>query len=235
MESSATDLSGSHDQIVSKKCNTLFPAMNKYRFSSRRTPSFSSSSSSSFSSCSSSFLSSSSCNPDHHDSSPFSLATPLRFSGVPFSWEHFPGIPKKLNSSKKELYSSLKRLPLPPPTTTTTSTQKPSKKFILDNIGVNVRHKNPKGHSSDFAKDPFFAALVECSKDAHDDDDEEEEEEESNASFSSGAKVSRSSSERFGFVNLYTSCKRTCAVSESIIHLPRPSRTSYDLINRLSR
>ncbi|XP_021809593.1 uncharacterized protein LOC110753092 [Prunus avium] len=234
MESSATDSSGGHDQIVSKKCNSLFPALNKYRFSSRRTPSSSSSSSSSFSSCSSSFLSSSSCNPDHHDSSPLSQGNPLRFSGVPFSWEHFPGIPKKLNSSKKESYSSLKRLPLPPPTTTTTSTQKPSKKFIFDDIGVNVRHKNPKGRSSNFAKDPFLAALVECSKDAHDDDDDEEEEE-SNASFSSGAKVSRSSSERFGFVNLYTSCKRTCAVSESIIDRPRPSRTSYDPINRLFR
>ncbi|KAM1420398.1 hypothetical protein ACFX13_002796 [Malus domestica] len=209
-------------QIVSKKCNSIFPAMKKYQHSSQRTPSFSSSSSSS-----SSFVSSS-CNLDRDSSPPISRATPLRFSGVPFSWEHVPGILKKPSSNKKELFSSLKRLPQPPPRV---SNQKiTSKKLIVDDIQVRHSNSKGKGHTANYLpKDPFFAALVECSKDDDGDDDDQ-------GYSSAGAKVSRSVSERFGFFNLSTlSCKTTCAVSESIIHVQRPSRTSYHLINRRSR
>lgn len=88
-----------------------------------------------------------------------------------------------------------------------------------------------------FRKDPFLAALVECSKDDEDDGDHEfsaeNDEDNSNNKYWSGPKVvSRSISDRFGFINLYTSCKRSCAVSESIVYLPRPTRSSYDLVNR---
>ncbi|XP_077240090.1 uncharacterized protein LOC143880998 [Tasmannia lanceolata] len=58
--------------------------------------------------------------------------------------------------------------------------------------------------------DPFVAALMECSKDP----------------WLEPAKVSRSTSDRFGFVDLYGSCKKTCSVSESIVYLPRSSRTT---------
>ncbi|KAK7851363.1 uncharacterized protein LOC112017369 [Quercus suber] len=202
MDSSAT--LSSRAQLVSRECDNTFPSP-KY-LSSQRTPSFSSSSSSSLSPCSSSFGSS-----NFADDSPLSPATPLRYSGVPFSWEHLPGIPKKKQASKKE--SSSKLLPLPPTSTTTPS----SKKSNLEDV---VGKKNCK---QTFEKDPFFAALVECSKD--DDQDQEP-----NKSIWNSAKVSRSLSDRFAFISLYTSCKRTSAISESIIYLPRSSRTSYDLI-----
>ena len=199
MDSPAT--LSSRAQVVSRECDTLFPST-KY-LSSHGTPSFSSSSS--LSPCSSSFRSS-----NFADDSPLSPATPLRYSGVPFSWEQLPGIPKK-QLSKKE--SSSKLLPLPPTSTTTPT----SKKCNLENVVTGK--KNCK--QSSFQRDPFFAALVECSKD----------DQESNNSIWNGAKVSRSLSDRFGFVSLYSSCKRTCAISESIIYLPRSSRPGYDLIH----
>ncbi|KAB1203822.1 hypothetical protein CJ030_MR8G005084 [Morella rubra] len=201
MDSSATLSSGA--QLVSKECHTIFPAT-KY-LSSRRTPSFSSSSSS-LSPCSSSFGSS-----YFLDDSPLNPVTPLRYSGVPFSWEQLPGIPKNQIPKKQP---SLKLLPLPPPTTST------SKKFNMEDV-----LDRKKISRQTFLRDPFFAALVECSKD----------DQESNSSIWNGAKVSRSFSDRLGFVNFYTSCKRTCAISESIVYLPRSSRTSYDLIHHRSR
>ncbi|KAL6213774.1 hypothetical protein ACLB2K_013216 [Fragaria x ananassa] len=163
--------------------------------------------------------------PDRDDSP---ATTPFRISGVPFSWEHVPGIPKKqsLNCKKKEhcSSSSLKILPLPPTTTHQAPKKKPS--------------SNPK-QTSTFPKDPFVAALVECSKE---EDEEQDQYSKNNGQadiFQWSAKVSRSVSDRFGFVNLYTSsCKRSCAVSQSIIHVPRSiSRTSsnYDLISHRSR
>lgn len=80
-----------------------------------------------------------------------------------------------------------------------------------------------------------MAALVHCSKDDGGDDDEEDDQHQDRSSRNI-FRVSRSISDRFGFVNLYTSCKKTCAVSESIVYLPaRSSRTSYDLIRRRSR
>ncbi|KAJ6383675.1 hypothetical protein OIU78_027045 [Salix suchowensis] len=36
---------------------------------------------------------------------PLSPATPLQFSGVPFSWEHLPGIPKNQSLQEKGLYT----------------------------------------------------------------------------------------------------------------------------------
>ncbi|XVE60776.1 hypothetical protein DITRI_Ditri05aG0154500 [Diplodiscus trichospermus] len=210
MDSSSTQ-SGS-DQMAPKESGTIIPA-SKYP-SSRRTPSFSSSSSLSSSS------SSLGCS-YFPDDPPLSPATPLRFSGVPFSWEHLPGIPKKLQNHKKK--ESIKLLPLPPPATPPTS-----KKYNLEHV---LSRKKASGAAESFQKDPFFAAMVECSKD---DDDEDNDQDSSN--FWSGAKVTRSISDRFGFISLYTSCKRTCAVSESVVYLPRSSRTAnYGLINRRSR
>lgn len=208
MDSSAT--LSSRAQVVSKEydTNTIVPAT-KYP-SSSRTPSFSSSSSS-LSPCSSSL--GSSYFPDFD--SPLSPATPLRYSGVPFSWEQLPGIPKKLQAPKKKDFSSSKLLPLPPLT---------AKKFNSENM-VDRKTKNTRQITTS-QRDPFFAALVECSKD----DDDDDREMTSDSSIWSGAKVSRSLSDRFAFVNLYASCKRTCAVSESIIYLPKSNRASYDLI-----
>ncbi|KAJ4845904.1 hypothetical protein Tsubulata_034840 [Turnera subulata] len=197
-----------------KERDTTFPATK--HISSRRTHSFSSSSS--LSSCSSCFP----------DDSPLSPATPLRYSGVPFSWEQLPGIPKSkpIIHHKKKDSTTLKVLPLPPPVMNRPS----SKRFNSDDIAT---PKKMSSHES-FRRDPFFAALVECSKDAGDDTHDHDQHSNSN-NYWSGPKVTRSISDRFGFVNLYTSCKRTCSVSESIVYLPRPSRTSYDLINRQSR
>ncbi|KAK6939767.1 hypothetical protein RJ641_029298 [Dillenia turbinata] len=180
--------------------------------SSRRTQSFSSSSS--LSSCSSSlegFASS--------DDSPNSPTTPLQFSGIPFSWEHFPGIPKK-QASRNLQHSSMNLLPLPPAATTAA----PSRRFHFDQEAAPLRKKY---NSTSFRRDPFFAALIECSKDDHE-------------TFSdiwkpsSSTKASRNSSDRLGFIDLYASCKRTCAVSESIVYLPRSSKSGYDYSNRRS-
>ncbi|XVF30017.1 hypothetical protein REPUB_Repub16aG0021100 [Reevesia pubescens] len=202
MDSSSTQ--SGRDQMAPKECDNIIPATKCPP--SRRSPSFSSSSSSS--SLGSSYF---------PDDSPLSPATPLRFSGVPFSWEHLPGIPKKLQNHKKK--ESIKLLPLPPPVTPPIS-----KKNNLEDM---LTRKKPSGAAESFRKDPFFAALVKCSKD----DDQE-----SASNFWSGAKVTRSISDRFGFISLYGSCKRTCAVSESIVYLPRSSRTAnYGLINRHAR
>lgn len=190
-----------HDQY-----DTFHHQARKYPSSrSHRTPSFSSSSS---------YSSSTSYNPSEPDS-PLSPATPLnQFSGrVPFSWEHYPGIPKKQQQfSKKNRQhssSSMKLLPLPPTTN--------RKMLCLDDInGAMIKIK--KTTSSDV--DPFFAALIECSKD--DDDDQRGLWNNINVGT---AKVSRSLSDRFGFISLYASCKRTCAVAESIRHLPKSTTT----------
>ncbi|XP_020210225.1 uncharacterized protein LOC109795198 [Cajanus cajan] len=183
-------------KFVPKQCD-IFHA-GKYP-SSRRTHSFSSSSSS-LSPSSSSFES------FYFPEDPLlSPASPLRFSGVPFSWEHLPGIPKKQNSKKNKLQeSSFKLLPLPPPTTTHSSKK-------LTHEETRVRKKNS------IQRDPFFAALVECSKDDH---------EETSGNLWNGAKVPRSISDRFGFISLYASCKRTCAVSESLVYLPSSRRST---------
>ncbi|KAE8702705.1 Protease-associated RING/U-box zinc finger family protein [Hibiscus syriacus] len=185
--------------------------------SSRRTPSFSSSSSSSSSSAtlSSSYF---------QDDSPLSPVVPVRFSGVPFSWERLPGIPKKLQNHKNK--ESIKLLPLPPPATPPTSRKSILRKLLSRKKTSTASTVAPVG-AEIFRKDPFFTALVECSKD--DDDDE-------NKSWrAAGAKVTRSISDRFGFGNLCF--KKSYSVSESILYLPSASsRTdNYGLINRGSR
>ncbi|GLT52203.1 hypothetical protein SLA2020_255560 [Shorea laevis] len=208
MDSSPT-LSG-RTQMLQKQCDANISPVDKNHPSSCRTSSFSPSSS--LSSCSS--LGSS----YYRDDSPLSPATPLRFSGVPFSWEHVPGIPKKLQNHKKK--ESIKLLPLlPPPATTSTS-----KKYNSEDP---TSWKKLYSGDQNFRKDPFFAALVECSKD---DDDQE------SGNLWTGAKISRSISDRFGFINLNSSCKSTCAVSESIVYLPKSRRkSSYRLVNHSSR
>lgn len=186
--------------------DTRIPATNP--LSSRR-----SHSSSSLSSCSSSLESSFS------GGSPASPATHAPFSGVPFSWEKTPGIPKKQASRKKE-NSPLGLLPLPPLTAPTFS-----KRFTHQDQEVSViRKKN--NISESFRGDPFFAAFVECCK--------EEEDQQTLPDIWKGKKMPRNLSDRLGFINIYSSCKRTCTVSESIIFVPRSARSSYHLLNRRS-
>ncbi|KAI3685221.1 hypothetical protein L6452_34459 [Arctium lappa] len=154
------------------------------RRSSLRSPSLSSTSSSSLGSISF-FL---------DDDSPPPATPPGYFAGIPFSWEQFPGIPKKNNTHKD---SSHTLLPLPP------------------SSGHSFRKNIKKYTATDsFHKDPFFAAFVECSKD----DDHHHE----------LVKVSKSRfSDRSGLASVYTSCKRTCEVAESIVYLPRSRAGGY--------
>lgn len=198
MDSSSSASVSQHAKVVPKQFDIFFHA-GRYP-SSRRT--HSSSSSSSFESF-------------YFPEDPLlSPASPLRFSGVPFSWEHLPGIPKKQNSKKKLQESSLKLLPLPPPTTTHCSSKKHSHEE------TRIRKKN--SIQSVFQRDPFFAALVECSKD---------DSEETSRNLWNGAKVPRSVSDRFGFISLYASCKRTCAVSESLVYLPSSRRSTCEHVS----
>ncbi|KAI3504877.1 hypothetical protein L1887_26641 [Cichorium endivia] len=124
-------------------------------------------------------------------------STPLRYLGIPFSWEQFPGIPKK--STYKKSNSSQNLLPLPP--------------------SSNSNHQSPtpkKSSSSQSSKkDPFLAAFIECSKDKEFEVD----------GLSKSSKFP--SADRSGFVvSMYSSCKRSCGVSESIVYRRRSS-TNY--------
>lgn len=199
MDSSSSASVSQHAKVVPKQFDIFFHA-GRYP-SSRRT--HSSSSSSSFESF-------------YFPEDPLlSPASPLRFSGVPFSWEYLPGIPKKQNSKKKLQESSLKLLPLPPPTTTHSSRKHTHEE-------TRIRKKN--SIQSVFQRDPFFAALVECSKD--------DNEEITSRNLWNGAKVPiRSISDRFGFISLYASCKRTCAVSESLVYLPSSRRSTCEHVS----
>lgn len=118
------------------------------------------------------------------------FSTPLHYLSIPFSWEQFPGIPKKNTHKKTDSSQSL--LPLPP----------------SSNLVHQTRAMKKYSNNRSFRKDPFFAAFVECSKD--------------NDQFESKS----SSSDRSGgfVVSMYSSCKRMCAVSESIVYRPRSSR-----------
>ncbi|XP_057793123.1 uncharacterized protein LOC131009732 [Salvia miltiorrhiza] len=187
-----------------------------FRRTRRRTPSFSSSSPSS--SFDSSFRSSSfSFNDEFPPFSP--ISTPLiKFKGVPFSWEQIPGIPKQ-HCSKKD--SSGHLLPLPPAGATTASAAKKQEEI------------SPKKSNRFQRDDPFFAALVECSKDGGDGGSDDDHCLNSGNIEKGSSKITRSLSDRFGLINMYTSCKRTCAVSESIVNLPR--QTSHYLLDRRSR
>ncbi|XP_058189908.1 uncharacterized protein LOC131307429 [Rhododendron vialii] len=126
----------------------------------------------------------------------FAPSTPLRFSGIPFSWESLPGIPKKQVPKKKDYFPSL---PLPPVRTPKNSPMK-----------SNLLQRNSE-------KDPFFKAMVECSK-----DDVRDSDLYPLSNILKGSRVTRTLSGRFGFISEKASCKRSCAVSESIIFIPRP-------------
>ncbi|PPS10827.1 hypothetical protein GOBAR_AA09819 [Gossypium barbadense] len=125
------------DQMSPKQLDTKYS-------SSLRTPSFSSSSSSLPSSFGSSY---------YKNDSPLSPVTPVRYSGVPFSWERLPGIPKMLQSHKKK--DSIKLLPLPPPT---------SKEASFNRKKSSSSTSTSTAVAESFRKDPFFTALVEFSE-----------------------------------------------------------------------
>ncbi|KAG6390286.1 hypothetical protein SASPL_148018 [Salvia splendens] len=184
-----------------------------FRWTGRRTPSFSSSSPSG--SFDSSFRSSSfSFNDDSPTFSP--ISTPLiKFKGVPFSWEQIPGIPKHHSSKKKD--SSGHLLPLPPAGAATSAAVKKQEEI------------SPKKSNRFQSDDPFFAALVECSKDGGNGDDNDDDRCLNSGAIGKGSsKITRTLSDRFGLINMYTSsCKKTCAVSESIVNLPRQSSLLY--------
>ncbi|OVA04066.1 hypothetical protein BVC80_1679g26 [Macleaya cordata] len=161
---------------------------------------------SSFSSCSSSFRSSSFSS--YTNDTPLS-STPnssYQFNGVPFSWELSPGIPKELSKSlsssslEPKYSSSTILLPLPPKT-------HPIEKFDV----VAAGKKSLSSRRESFRRDPFVVALMKCSNDHR---------------RKSNVKVSRSLSDRFGFVDLHGSCMRSCEVSESNVLLPRSTGLS---------
>ncbi|XP_010246918.1 PREDICTED: uncharacterized protein LOC104590086 [Nelumbo nucifera] len=190
------------------------------RPSSRRNRSLSYSSSFRSSSSSSSSLSS----PNYPVDSPSSPLSSHHFSGtgIPFSWEKHPGIPKNSTVPRTSLSKykdqSLVLLPLPPATSPT-----PSKRFNFEGLFWTRK----KGSNGSLRKDPFIAALMECSKDQRDQEGVDD--------YSKNSKVSRTLSDRFGFIDLHASCKRSCAVTEAKVLIPRSSQASFDLVNRRYR
>ncbi|KAF8099558.1 hypothetical protein N665_0242s0041 [Sinapis alba] len=196
-------MDSSRTRLVTRRSSPVnFPA--KKNISSRR----SLSSSSSFSSCSSSSL------VFPADSPLNSPATPLGLIGVPFSWEQLPGKPKdcshRLNHHRRNNDSSV-ILPLPPHRSTT---------FPVTGKNHKLNYPTKKNSVPVMEKDPFAAALLECSKDEEDEDRRLS----GNSGGSSKVLVKNSISDKFGLVSLYGSCRRTCAVSESIVYLPRRHR-----------
>ncbi|OIS95657.1 hypothetical protein A4A49_05130 [Nicotiana attenuata] len=141
--------------------------------------------------------------------------------GVPFSWEYIPGIPKQQISGKNSSSSS-QLLPLPPPAGNPPNSAKKLQSFRDEFY--------PRKSASDSSSnDPFFAAFVECSKDQEHPEIFSDIWKGSTTSSSKVMTSTRSLSNRFGLINMYASCKRTCTVSESIVYLPR-SR-NYDLLS----
>ncbi|KAL1225833.1 hypothetical protein V5N11_021050 [Cardamine amara subsp. amara] len=120
-----------------------------------------------------------------------SPATPIHPLGVPFAWEKLPGEPKEFPHHRKT-ESANNLLPLPP---------------HRNNYSLNTRRKK---NTSPTAIDPFTAALVECSKGTTAD---------GKHTGGESKKVLRKSN--IGLVNFYASCRRACAVSESIVYIPR--------------
>ncbi|KAL3634719.1 hypothetical protein CASFOL_021773 [Castilleja foliolosa] len=141
-----------------------------------------------------SFSSESSFSSDEDSYPPYSPTT-----RIPFSWEKIPGIPKHQESKKREYSEHL--LPPPPAGNSNSTTTKKSH-----------HHSNTKFVRS-LQRDPFFAALVECSKDDHN---------HNHGTNMISSKITRTLSDRFGLINmLYSaSCKTTCSVSESIRSSP---------------
>lgn len=150
---------------------------------------------------------------------PFSPTTPLHFPGqIPFSWEQIPGIPKNRQLSEKKCNDpslNSTQLPLPPAAANQKFTQTAQKKHYTTT-------------NASFRKDPFFAAFVECSKDS--------DQHGSIGSFWKNSRVTRTLTDRLGFMTMHTnfSCKNTCAVSESMVYLPRSSLDTYNTNTRRS-
>ncbi|XP_075512085.1 uncharacterized protein LOC142547607 [Primulina tabacum] len=203
-------MASTHSQIIPDEEEPPYPT-SRFRPSGRRTASFSSSSTSN--SWDSSFS-------DEYP--PFSpISTPLNFNGgVPFSWEKIPGIPKHQLVAKMD-ESSGNLLPLPPAGNSNSSTNK----------SHNQEQKH--NHSGNrFQRDPFLAALVECSKDGDHDHDDTNLVHHGNGS-NCCSKISTTLSDGFWCIKVYTSCKRTCAISESIVCLPK-SKPRYNRLHRRS-
>ncbi|XP_052202591.1 uncharacterized protein LOC127808206 [Diospyros lotus] len=246
MSSSTAALKLNGDDQISASDNTCLPLPVRRPLSCRSSsgssistpPSVSSSPIPSFSSISFSSLGSSSSS--FHDDlqsplfsppTPTTSSSPHRFSaggGIPFSWEQLPGIPKKQLSKNNKEPSLTNLLPLPPAPARTSSTRQrtssSSKTKIFNQISpIGNKYSSSSSSSTqsiiNVRRDPFFAALVECSKD---DDDHHHGQETITAALWKPSKISTTLSDRFGFVTMYTSCKRSCSVSNSVIYIPRP-------------
>ncbi|CAL9174078.1 uncharacterized protein LOC135634261 [Musa acuminata AAA Group] len=143
-------------------------------------------------------------------------------SAVPFSWEHRPGIPKTPARSSAPLLL-LPLLPLPPPLRPTPAGSR-KKRAIASPATAAV------------APDPFAAALAECAKAPRGPSIEELfSRRASSVDRPRRGPASSSISDRLGLFGLHASCKATCAVAESAVHVPRPAiRTgaSYGPLNR---
>ncbi|KAI3843199.1 hypothetical protein MKX03_009798 [Papaver bracteatum] len=142
---------------------------------------------------------------------------------IPFSWEQHPGVPK-FSRCKTKNDPSLIVLPLPPAPGN-------SRKFNLESI-FTVEKKTSFTNEQRMNRDPFAAALMECSKEKEMDDSL------MNAYWESGDNnkvvTTRSLSDRFGFIDRYVSCKRSCAVLESKVFVPRSSKTTYDRVRLIN-
>ncbi|KAF3789168.1 hypothetical protein EJ110_NYTH09782 [Nymphaea thermarum] len=124
-----------------------FPATGRRLSASKSRSRSRSSSSSSLSSC-----------PSGRDSP----TTPLQSSGVPFSWEHQPGVPKHLMGTPDSRHFCVVGTSLPPPPLSSSPAGAASRLTASDSIFTSRR--KIKSHVKG-AHDPFFRALVECSKD----------------------------------------------------------------------
>ncbi|KAK1322874.1 hypothetical protein QJS10_CPA02g00585 [Acorus calamus] len=147
-------------------------------------------------------------------------SSPLQpLSGVPFSWEHQPGIPKQPFFAPATPHD---RLPLPPPLkkNSTTKTKKHPKKSPLSSSST-----PKKKDQQPFIMDPFAEALLECSKEARGPTMEAEQ-------CWRSPKVVRSISDRLGFyVDRCGWCKMACDVAESQVFLPRIRRIgAYNML-----
>ncbi|KAI3983887.1 hypothetical protein MKX01_011595 [Papaver californicum] len=143
---------------------------------------------------------------------------------IPFSWEQHPGVPKFCRSKTKN-DPSLIVLPLPPAPGN-------SRKFNLESI-FTLQKKSGFTNEQRMNRDPFVAALMECSK------EKEMDGSLMNAYWESGNNnnkvvTTRSLNDRFGFIDRYVSCKRSCAVLESKIFVPRSTKTTYDRVRLIN-
>ncbi|THU62845.1 hypothetical protein C4D60_Mb01t09440 [Musa balbisiana] len=140
-------------------------------------------------------------------------------SAVPFSWEHRPGIPKTPARSSAPILL----LPLPPPLRPTPAGSR-KKRAIASPATAAV------------TPDPFAAALAECAKAPRGPSIEELfSRRASSVDRPRRGPATSSISDRLGLFGLHASCKATCAVAESAVHVPRPAirtGTSYGPLNR---